>query len=93
VAVVNDKLVGYHLVRKVPYQRDLFAGCVYTLWVSPDFRRKGIGSALKERGESWARGLKLDHIFTWIHTKNVESLSLNKEMGYEVTHSKLRKKL
>lgn len=93
VALVNDVLVGYHLVRKVPYQRDLFAGCVYTLWVSAEFRRKGIGSALKARGESWARGLKLDHIFTWVHSQNMESIALNKDLGYEVTHYKLRKKL
>ena len=92
---VDDKntVIGYHLVKKTPYIRNLFAGAVYTLWVSPDYRKKGIGSTLKRRGENWARESALDHIYTWINSKNLESISLNEKLGYEITNYKLRKKI
>jgi GNAT superfamily N-acetyltransferase len=89
----DNKVIGYHLIKKTPYMRDLYAGMVYTLWVSPDCRKNGIGSALKSRGEAWAKTSGLDHIYTWINSKNLESISLNQKMGYEVTNYKLKKKI
>jgi L-amino acid N-acyltransferase YncA len=94
VAVTSDnKVIGYHLVKKTPYMRDLYAGMVYTLWVSPECRKNGIGSTLKSRGEAWAKTLGLDHLYTWINSKNLESISLNQKMGYEITNYKLKKKI
>jgi len=89
----KDKVIGFHVVKKTPYIRDLFAGAVYTLWVAPEFRKNGIGSALKKRGEDWARRLELDHIYTWINAKNEQSILVNQKLGYEITNYKLRKKL
>jgi GNAT superfamily N-acetyltransferase len=89
----RDQIIGFHLIKKDPYIRDLFAGNIYTLWVSPEYRRNGIGSTLKHRGEDWARKSGLDHINTWINTKNQKSISLNEKLGYEITSYKLRKKL
>jgi GNAT superfamily N-acetyltransferase len=89
----QGRIVGFHLVKKVPYLRDLFAGAVYTLWVDPIDRNNGVGTILKQRGEAWARQSKLDHLYTWIHSRNQPSLGLNEKLGYEIVNYKLKKKL
>lgn len=88
----SGKVIGFHIIKKSPYF-DRFAGCIYTLWVSPGFRNKGIATELKRRGEVWARELKLDHIYTWVHVDNNKMLNLNRELGYKATHHKMTKKL
>lgn len=88
----NNKIVGFHIIKKSPYF-DRFAGCIYTLWVSPDYRRKGIATELKRRGEAWAKTSNLDHIYTWVHVDNIKMLNLNGELGYKKTHHKMIKKI
>ena len=89
----EQKIVGFHLIKKKSYQENLFAGSVDTTWVDPTFRGQGIALSLKQRGETWAKEQELDHIYTWVQTTNESSLSLNKKMGYEVVNIKLKKKI
>ena len=77
VAVFNDKIVGFHIVKKVPYPPDLFAGIIITLWVSPQARGEGIGTSLKLRGEKWAKDLSLACLQTGVHPNNPQMLSIN----------------
>ncbi|MGZ3809045.1 MAG: GNAT family N-acetyltransferase, partial [Bacteriovorax sp.] len=37
----ENQVVGFHIIKKTPYF-DRFAGSIYTLWVTPEFRNKGI---------------------------------------------------
>lgn len=87
----SNEIIGFHIIKKNAYF-DRFAGCIYTLWVSPSYRKMGIATELKKRGEAWARELKLDHIYTWVHVDNHKMLSLNEERGYNITHHKMIKK-
>lgn len=93
VAILKDKIVGFHIVKKVPYPPDLFAGIIITLWVSPLVRGKGVGSSLKLRAEDWARGLSLSYLQTGVHPNNPQMLSINKKNGFSITQYTLRKKL
>ncbi len=86
------EVVGFHIIKKSAYF-DRFAGCIYTLWVSPKFRKQGIATELKSRGEVWAKELKLDHIYTWVHVDNNKMLKLNNDLGYKSTHHKMIKKI
>lgn len=88
----NNEVIGFHIIKKTPYF-DRFAGCIYTLWVSPDCRKKGIATELKKRGEVWAKKSTLDHIYTWVHVNNEKMLTLNNQLGYKTTHHKMIKKI
>lgn len=89
----EGKIIGYHAVKKQPYMNDLFAGNIYTLWVHPDFRNRGLAWSFKKSAEAWAKEQKLDHIFTWVHANNKGMIELNKNLGYEVVNYKMKKKI
>lgn len=89
----DQKIIGFHLIKKKPYQETLFAGAVDTTWIDPAFRGLGIAQLLKQRGEAWAKEQSLDHIYTWVQATNESSLSLNKKMGYEIVNFKMKKKI
>jgi GNAT superfamily N-acetyltransferase len=93
VAISNDKIVGFHIVKKVPYPPDLFAGIIITLWVSPLVRGNGVGTTLKLRAEKWAKYLSLSYLQTGVHTNNPQMLSINEKNGFSITQYTLRKKL
>lgn len=85
------EVVGVHIIKKSAYF-DRFAGSIYMLWVSPKFRNQGIATELKRRGEIWAKELKLDHLYTWVHVDNSKMLKLNNKLEYKTTHHKMIKK-
>ncbi|MGZ3770252.1 MAG: GNAT family N-acetyltransferase [Bdellovibrio sp.] len=91
---VNSKneIVAYHIIKKTPYF-NRFAGSIYTLWVSPEYRKQGIGTEIKKRGEAWAKDNGLDHIYTWVHADNLKIQNLNKELGFQIVNYKMKKKI
>jgi GNAT superfamily N-acetyltransferase len=93
VAVLENKVVGFHVVKKVPYAQDIFAGTIITLWTHPEFRGKGIATNLKLRAETWAKSQKLTYLLTNVHVKNPGMFSINKKLGFEVVQYSLRKPL
>ena len=93
LALVDYKIVGFHIIKKQPYFDNKNVGNIYTLWVSPEFRRSGIAKELKKRGEDWAKKFNLDHLYTFVHVDNSKMLSLNKKLGYKPTNIKMVKKI
>ena len=93
VAIESSKIVGFHIVKKVPYPPNLFAGMIMTLWVDSNLRGKGIGSHLKKRAENWAKKENLFYFQTNVHPSNSQMLSINKKSGFEITQFILRKKI
>ena len=93
VASHQDKIVAFHVVQKTPFFGNLEIASVITLWVDPDYRRQGIATELKKRGERWAIKAGLEHIQTSVHESNTTMLELNQDQGYEAVQIKLRKKL
>lgn len=93
IATSNKKIVGFHIVKKVPYPPDIFIGDIITLWVATEFRGKGVASTLKLRAEKWARDLGLAYLQTEVHSANSQMLSINKKNGFDISQYTLRKKL
>lgn len=93
VTVYDHKIVGFHLILKIPYPPDLWIGSIATLWVDPVLRGMGIGSELKLRGEQWARSQGLSFLQTGVHPSNSIMMELNKKNGYNIIQYNLRKKL
>ena len=94
VAVTADgQIVGYHFMNQFHAPHGVLAASIQTLWVAPEFRRRGIAKTLKSQGEAWAREHKLDHISTFVHAKNTSMSALNQDLEYELVGYKLRKRL
>lgn len=93
VALSDDKVVGFHIVKKVPYPPDTYAGAIFTLWTDPKFRGNGIATELKKRGEVWAKLEGCSLMVTNVHLNNTQMLNLNKIFGFGIVQHAMRKKL
>lgn len=89
----DKEIVGFHFLNKTTHPNGLPAASVQTIWVKLEYRKRGIAKELKARSEVWAREAKLDHIDTFVSSKNLNMLSLNESLGYEIYGFKLRKRL
>jgi GNAT superfamily N-acetyltransferase len=93
VALDGPRVVGFHAVHIIPYPPDLRVGNIATLWVDPDYRKRGIASELKARAEIWGREKKLVFLQTSVHTNNKKMLAINQAVGFETAYIHLRKRL
>jgi len=57
---------------------------VESLFVSPEYRRKGIGSALFEHACELASQYGEDTVYNWVHPNNDEMIAFLKFRGYDV---------
>ena len=55
-----------------------------SLFVSPDYRRKGIASKLYARAESLAKSLGGNTVYNWIHPNNDVIIKFLRKHGYSV---------
>ena len=54
------------------------------LFVIPEERRKGVGSALFKRAEEFAKELGGHTLYNWVHPNNNKSIQFLKKRGYDV---------
>lgn len=91
VVIESGRIVGYHFLNQFKAPHGVMAASVQTLWVDPEYRRRGLAKTLKGRGEAWAKEQRLDHISTFVHAKNSAMSSLNQDFGFELVGYKLKK--
>ena len=91
VVLINDLIIGFHIVMKISYPANLFSGNIITLWVHPDYRGKGIAKELKRRANGWAKSHNLYQIQTSVSKNNTRMLKINQLDGYEEVSVNLRK--
>ncbi len=75
----DGKIAGYLVCRVV---EDV--AWAESLFVSPEFRRKGIGSALYAEAERLAQKLGNDTLYNWVHPNNDNVISFLQKQGYSV---------
>ena len=80
VATANGSDVG--LVRCALHDRFQDAGYLISMWVSPDARRQGIGSALVDAVVDWARTRGLNRLFLDVTEMNTAAISLYTRKGF-----------
>ena len=88
----QNRLVGFHVLKRLKTS-DGEAATIYSLWVCPEHRRRGIARELKTRAENWARAEGLTHLETAVSSKNAKMLELNRALGFEIESFKMKKKL
>ena len=56
-----------------------------SLWVDPRFRGRGVGTALIQAVEEWARGKDLTQVLLWVTEANSSAEQLYKHLGFTRT--------
>lgn len=55
---------------------------IYQMWVSPNHRGNGIGKALLNYIQSWAKELRLNNLLLAVTTTNLNAVNLYKSVGF-----------
>ncbi len=79
VATEDSKIVGYLVCR---IEDDVV--WAESLYVLPEYRRRGIGTALYEKAEEIAENLGGDTVYNWVHPNNHAIINFLKKRGYNV---------
>lgn len=79
VAEVENRLVGYLVCR---VEEDVV--WAESLFVEPEYRQRGIASALYDQAEELAVELGSDTVYNWIHPNNHAIIALLRSKGYDV---------
>ncbi|CAM4173339.1 GNAT family N-acetyltransferase [Staphylococcus schweitzeri] len=61
------------------------------LYVEPQYRNRRLAARLKCGIESWAKSIKAKQVVSTVHKDNVTMISLNKRLGYQLSHVKMYK--
>lgn len=93
VVAFEGKIIGFHIVGKIPYPPNFQVGNIVTLWIAPEFRSQGLAAQLKQQAEAWAQTQGLIFLQTNVHKNNTRMLEMNSQNGYDVAYLHLRKRL
>jgi GNAT superfamily N-acetyltransferase len=80
VATANGSDVG--IVRGARHDQFRDAGYLISMWVAPEARRQGIGSALVEAIIQWARTRGLSRLFLDVTEGNTPAIALYSRKGF-----------
>lgn len=83
VATINGRDVG--LVRGTPHEQRGDAGYLISMWVAPEARRQGVGSALIDVLVDWAKSQGWDRLLVDVGERNMPALALYARKGFGPT--------
>lgn len=87
VAQHNDEVVGYMIVQGDQSSRISHRAYI-VIGIHSDFRGKGIGKALFQHAEEWAKEQGIHRLELTVIKHNEAAFNLYKKMGYEVEGTK-----
>lgn len=88
----SEQLVGMHWVQYAQTAH-VNHGEVRSLWVKPEFRKRGIATELKHLAEKWLLQHGATEIKTEVFSANRKMLSLNQKFGYQTVMQVMSKPL
>jgi GNAT superfamily N-acetyltransferase len=59
---------------------------LFSMWVEPAARRSGVGEALIDGLEVWARGWAATETVLWVYGANLEARSFYRRLGFMTVH-------
>jgi ribosomal protein S18 acetylase RimI-like enzyme len=59
--------------------------CIVSMWVAPEYRRRGIGNALMRKAEEWARKQKFKQLSLDVTEGNQAAITLYEHCGFYLT--------
>ncbi|WP_420802221.1 GNAT family N-acetyltransferase [Staphylococcus hyicus] len=66
---------------------------IESLYVSEEYRHKGIATTLKRNVERWAKSLRAQQVIGTVLASNTAMLTLNEKLGYRVQKVIMQKEL
>lgn len=95
VARENGEILGFVMFtfERPAYKQDLFRGVIENLYVRPERRSEGIGSALLEAAEDALTDQGLDAITLEVMAQNDGARRFYRRAGYEIRRVELEKPL
>jgi ribosomal protein S18 acetylase RimI-like enzyme len=85
-AVVANKFIGYidgQISQRAPIYKIKLVGSIGTIFVQPEFRKRGIATALALKLMDWFTKNQVRYIEHPISSRNEPSLSFWKKLGFE----------
>jgi len=79
-AVADKSFIG--LVSCVIHTSDSKSAHLYQMWVSPNYRGMGVGTALIDRAKKWAASSGVRKLLLSVTTVNAEAFSLYQSIGF-----------
>jgi len=92
VARQDGALVGSHWL-VMDERHGVPCAHIQSLWVDPDHRLRGIGKALKERGEAWAKSRGARFVWTEVFYTNQRMIDFNLRLGFAAGQVEMTKNL
>ncbi len=88
----NDtaQIIGLHWAQ---FEEQEPLAYLISLWVRPDYRRRGIAKNLKANVEVWLRNQGLKEVRTQVHTLNQAMINFNSALGFSTVVIGMTKKL
>ena len=78
----SGTLVGYHWL-EIKEKNGMMIGYIISLWVAQEYRNQGIGRAMKEHGEKWAKEEGAAELHTEVSYTNKKMIEYNMKLGFE----------
>jgi ribosomal protein S18 acetylase RimI-like enzyme len=83
--VASDEGVDLGLVRGAIHEQDRDAAYVISMWVAPEARRRGVGSALVDAVVQWARAQGLRRLLLDVAEANTSAIAFYTSEGFVPT--------
>jgi len=90
-AKTEKGIIGFIWAELLPKRPDVAE--IFSLWISPEFRKKGIATELKNKIEKIAIDRGVKKIRTNVYSSNKTMLDFNLKLGYKITRYDLEKEL
>jgi GNAT superfamily N-acetyltransferase len=81
-AEADGSLVGMTVGAPAPVEAQPNSAALFAMWVAPEARGKGVGAALVQAVEGWARGAGYERIGLGVTTTNAAAIRLYTRMGF-----------
>jgi len=83
--VVSIGGIDQGLIRCVPDQDKPSSALIISMWVAPEFRRKGIGEKLIQAAVDWALSAGVKELALEVTNENASAIALYSRLGFEPT--------
>lgn len=77
----SGNLLGFHWL-EIKEKNKIKVGYIVSLWVAQEYRNLGIGRAMKDHGEKWAREEGATELHTEVNFTNKKMIEYNMKLGF-----------
>lgn len=84
VAEDRDQWVGLVIVSRSRRPRSQHRARLWGMWVAPEMRRQGVGSALLSEAVQWCQAQAVEMVDLWVVTDHHEAIHVYERSGFRI---------